>query len=483
MPINSAPKRDVTQLPVILSPESVAAPGIEYVKMQEHWTLGVDLWGGTKAMRKRNKRWLPQESGESDEAYHARLNKTFLYNGYKSTIQRLAGQTFFQPVVVENLPEELKYIEHDFNSEGQTITEVAHDLLVDMLRFGKCHGVVDYPTVSHNLTLAEERQLNIRPYFTKIDPRDLIAWRATRQGGADIVEQIRIQEFTIEPYDEYNEVETYRVRVFFPDRVDVWVLRYNKDEETYELEESYPYTLGEIPIVTAYGEKTGFMTAYPPLNDLAWLNLRHWQSTSDQNTILHVSRVPVFFAKGFEEGELANTTIGAYRGISTTSEQADIKYIEHSGTAIGAGRQDLRDLEQQMHEIGADLLTSRSVSRQTASARSIDRAESLSMLQTMLISLERMLEDSIEIAGKWIGVDASDVRVRISDETQLPTEPNPVDDLIKLYDGGHISKEKFNHELKRRGVLSDIVDNEGEFAEPQENTSEFEQTEEESQEE
>lgn len=35
MAINSVPRRDVTQLPVILSPESVAAPGIEYVKMQE----------------------------------------------------------------------------------------------------------------------------------------------------------------------------------------------------------------------------------------------------------------------------------------------------------------------------------------------------------------------------------------------------------------------------------------------------------------
>lgn len=457
MAINSTINRDLIQNPVILNPESVSAPSIEYAKMASKWKLHVALWGGTEEMRRGTTRWLPQEDAESNEAYNARLEKTFLYNGYKSTIQRLAGQVFFRPVVVENLPSELEYMEKDFDSEGRTITEVAHECLVDMLRFGKSHGIVDYPSESHDLTVEEERQLKIRPYFTRIDPRDLIAWRSRRVGGADILDQLRIQEYSVEPYNEYQEVETFRVRVFYPDRVDVFTLRYNADEETYKLEESFPFTLGEIPLVTAYGTKTGFLTAEPPLDDLAWLNLRHWQSTSEQNSILHASRVPLFFAKGFEEGELTNVTIGPYSGIVTSKSDADISYIEHTGRAIGAGETDLEKLKKEMHEIGADLLVSRSVSHQTASARSIDRAESLSMLQTMVISLERALENAFIMAGNWMGIDASNVNVSISDEFAVPgNEANPVEDLDNLYERGIITREEYRFELSRRGTLSDV---------------------------
>lgn len=474
MAVNSAigvNNRDTTQLPVVLAPDTIASPGIEYLRMSQKYELHSDLWGGTERMRYRKTRWLPQEEGESDKAYKARLNRTFLYNGYKSTIQRLAGQVFFRPVNVENVPSELEYLEHDFDSEGRSLTEVAHDLLVKMLRYGKAHGIVDYPSGTSDLTLAEERELKVRPYFTEIDPRDLIAWRSRRVGGADILEQIRIQEYVIEPFDENQEIETYRIRVFFPDEIRVYSLRMNDNAEAYTLEHEMTNTLGKIPLVTAYGAKTGFLTAEPPLDDLAWLNLRHWQSTSDQNTILHVTRVPIFFAAGFEEGEINNTTVGPYRGISTTNESATISYIEHEGSAIGAGRQDLKDLEDQMHEIGADLLVSRSVDRQTASARSIDRAESLSMLQTMVMSLERLIKDAYVLAGEWLNVDASDVRVSISEEFRVPVEANPTEDLINMYDKGLLDYERFVAELQRRGTLSESKNGLSEPKEQVENDS------------
>lgn len=458
--------RHAEREPIILNPESVSSPGREYVLMAQDWELGSDLWLGTKQMRKRSTKWLPQEEAESDQAYQARLNKTFLFNAYRSTIERLAGQVFFKPVVVENVPSELEYLERDFDSEGRSITEVAHEELINMLRFGKAHGIVDYPNSTSDLSVQDERRLNIRPYFTSIDPRDLIAWRNRRIGGNDFLDQVRIQEFSVEPYKDFGEIDVFRVRVFYPDRVEVWTV-FQGDRDDYQLEEELPFTLGEIPLVTAYANKTGFLTAEPPLNDLAWLNLRHWQSTSEQNTILHASRVPIFFARGFEEGEINNQTIGAYRGIATTNENADINYIEHSGEAIGAGERDLEKLEKQMHEIGADLLVSRSVDRQTATARGIDRAESLSKLQTMVISLQRMLENSYKLAGQWLGIDASEVQVKIGNEFDLPVEANSTEDLINLFDKGQISKEKLHFELRRRGTLSEIGPEEQTFVEDQ----------------
>lgn len=427
-----------------------ATPSSEYLMMAENWRLLDALWGGTKSMRAAGKVYLPQEEGESDKAYEARLRRSFLYPAFKNTIQRLAGQAFLKDVVVENVPKELEYLEHFFDSEGRSITEVAYDLMVDQLRFGKAHGIVDYPSVTHRLTLADERALKIRPYFTRIDPRDLIAWRSHKTGGADVLDQIRIQEILIEPYDEFSEIEVYRVRVFYPDHVDIY--RLSEDKEIVK-ETTVDFTLGEIPLVTAYGEKTGFLTAKSPLEDLAWLNLRHWQSSSEQNNVLHVSRVPIFFAKGFEEGALTSVTIGPQRGIVTTNESADIRYVEHSGAAIEAGENDLDRLESQMRRAGADLMFTQSVSRQTASARQTDRVESVSVIQTIIDSLERALENVYEIAGRWIGVDASNVSVRIADEFSLTDDPNPVDALLKL----GLSEEDMLAELKRRGLITEGV--------------------------
>jgi len=442
----------ITSKTVIPRAESLgpATPSIEYVKMSEDWRLPVALWGGTEAMRKAGSTFLPQEHGESDDAYKARVGRTFLYPALKNTIQRLAGQAFLKSVVVENVPPELEYLEHFFDSEGRSITEVAYDLMIDQFRFGKAHGLVDYPAATHNMTLADERALKIRPYFTRVDPRDLIGWRSRRVGGADILDQIRIQEISVEPYDEFGEVEVFRVRVFYPDRVEMYRL---SEERDLEFEQTVPFTLGEIPLVTAYAEKTGFLTSKCPLEDLAWLNLRHWQSSSDQNNILHVARVPIFFGRGFEEGELNSVTFGAHRGISTTNENADITYVEHSGKAIGSGEKDLDRLENQMHRAGADLMVSKSVSRQTASARQTDRAESMSVAQVVVVSLERMLENVYELAGKWIGVDASEVSVNISPEFGIYDDPNPVDSLLKL----GLSEEDLVSELKRRGLIGDQV--------------------------
>jgi hypothetical protein len=254
----------------------------------------------------------------------------------------------------------------------------------------------------------------------------------------------------VEPYDDFGEIEVFRVRVFYPDRVEMYRL---SEERDLEFEQTVPFTLGEIPLVTAYAEKTGFLTSKCPLEDLAWLNLRHWQSSSDQNNILHVARVPIFFGRGFEEGELNSVTFGAHRGISTTNGNADITYVEHSGKAIGSGEKDLDRLENQMHRAGADLMVSKSVSRQTASARQTDRAESMSVAQVVVVSLERMLENVYELAGKWIGVDASEVSIRIGEQFAM-NDPNPTDSLLKL----NLSDEDLKRELVRRGIITDQVE-------------------------
>ncbi|AHE73592.1 DUF4055 domain-containing protein [Enterobacter ludwigii] len=112
-------------------------------------------------------------------------------------------------------------------------------------------------------------------------------------------------------------------------------------------------SLKKIPFVPVYGNKTGFMLAPPPLAELAFMNVEHWQTKSDQQTILHVARVPILFGRQLGDAPI---TVGAASVISTDTPEGDLKYVEHTGKAIEEGRMDILDLEDKMRQIGAELL-------------------------------------------------------------------------------------------------------------------------------
>src|SRR6185295_4553940 len=99
-------------------------------------------------------------------------------------------------------------------------------------------------------------------------------------------------------------------------------------------------------LAPVYLNRTGFMTGEPPLEELADLNVAHWQSSSDQRNILTVARVPILFGTGIEGNE--KLEIGASSMIRTSDPNAKLTYVEHTGAAIGAGERDLERLEFQM---------------------------------------------------------------------------------------------------------------------------------------
>jgi hypothetical protein len=399
---------------------------------------------------------------ESDESYKNRLRRTFLYNAFKRTIKAYVGVAFLRNVTVNGLPTELEYLLTDCDGTGRSLTAFTANLCEDLLVSGKGHILVDNPNVTGPVTLADVREQRIRPYFNSIDPRNLIGWKVNDYSGLEKIQQIRFVERSIENLDEWQEREVQRIRVIEPGSWKVYVL----NESHYDIESEGFFDLDYVPIVNIYAKKEAPFVAYPPLEDLAWLNLRHWQSSSDQNNILHVVRVPLMFGRGFQEGELDGLEIGANRAVTTTNENADMKYVEHTGNAIQAGRSDLKDLEERMGQMGSDILIQRSVSRQTATARKLDQAESMSIFQVILRSLENALEQSIKMAGEWIGVDASKVQVIVGDDLSVPTQANPIDDLLKL----GLLPEAMVKELKRRGLVSDsISEKDFDFSEPEPN--------------
>lgn len=449
-----------------------------YKDMEEGWHIVRSLWGGTLTMREAGQTFLPAEHNESAKAYEIRLQRTFLFNAFRRTVKQLSGKPFAVPVKLsEDVSPEIEEWCENIDNNGRTLHAFCKDWFEDAMQVGLSHCLVDFPPElrdeagnARRLSLAEERELNRRPYWTMIRAEQLIGWRTIKVGGRQVLTQIRVRENALEPDGRWGEVEVERVRVIERDHWEVW--QKSIDGTTwFKTKAEGVNTLGEIGLVTLYCSKTGMLTGEPPLMDLAQLNLAHWRSSSDQEHILHVARVPILFGKnlaaraapdGAVQGQ-NQIEIGPNRMIQGP-ENSDLKYVEHSGGAIGSGRQALLDLEDRMTVMGLELQVRRpSV---TATQEIIDTAESESELHAMVAAMKLAVDNALTLSGQWVGIAPEQTgEVTFFTDFGISQRQNAeIDQLLKMRQAGEISRETFYGELMRRGFLESGFDPEAEMA-------------------
>ena len=446
-----------------------ASPSHAWSTMFEKWELPVHLNGGTLAMREAGHKYLPIEEGEENELYLNRLYRTVLYGAYSKTVKTLSSLPFNCPIQIAGLPEELEYLKTEADGDSETIEAFSERLLQDLFNFGIAHILVEHPTAAMDeegnpvpRTLLQEREENIRPYFSRVDPLKLISWSTKIVGSKTFLEEIRIFEDVIEPdpLNRWNQVHHRQVRVVHPDMIELFRTEESarSTEGQYNLVGTVPNDLGKIGLITIYANKIGYMQAAPMLEELAWLNLRHYQKLSDLDNIEHVANVPFALATGVPADELNNVTIAAHRMLKTSSEKANVKYVEHSGAAIEASQNSIEMLENRMTAMGAEMITPKVATRETATGKTLDSTKSISTLQNLVVDLEQGLAKAFQIAGEWLDIGIPAPKVNIGDKLSLTVDANLLTSLIDLARQNNMSFEDLAAEMKRRNMLSDSTE-------------------------
>lgn len=432
----------------------VATPSKAHQEMEAKLRLPRALMGGTRKMREKGELYLPREEAESVESYKRRLGRSKLFNGFRKTVRDMTGKVFAKPIVLgDDMPEVVKTWCENIDLAGRNLQSFAWDVFWDGMVAGVSYILVDMPQAIENATLADERRLGMRPYFVHVTAENLIGWKSETIGGVETLTQVRIKECVTVADGEWHEKEVEQIRVLEPGRWQIW--RQMGDKNEWALFEEGKTSLKKIPLAPFYARRTGFMTADPPLEDLADINLQHWQSESDQRNILHVARVPILFGKGFPDDAPA-LQIGA--GVMTRASvvEADLKWVEHSGDSINSGREDLKDLELQMQQMGMELLIPKP-GEQTATGKAIDAAAMHAPLQAMAASLQDALELAFAFAGEYAGLGpdgAGSVTVN-TDFGIAYRDAGDLTALIQMRNAGDITRERLLMEMQRRGVLAD----------------------------
>ncbi len=431
--------------------------------MAQAWSLVADLMGGTHAMRVAGKKHLPQWPAEEQQAYATRLATATLFPAYSRTVSVLTGKPFSKPINIgEDVPARIKEWLDNIDLEGRNLHAFAADLCNNALAYGLCGILVDCPPAENVRTVADEKNAGLRPYFIHVRHDAILGWRSQKIGGSIRLTQLRIMETAEEDVGDFGSKQVPQVRVLEPGK---WTT-YRKVTSAGGVESWVEFQSGVtsidvIPFVPVYGFRKDFMIGSPPMIELAHMNVEHWQSKSDQQTILHVARVPILFAKDI--GSDTPLTVGAGSLITASGEHADMKYVEHSGKAIDAGRASILDLEDRMRQVGAELLVIKpgnTTEVQTVS----DNEQGMCDLQRIMQTLEDALDQALDLMAKFVK-EPKGGRVTIYNDFGAATLAEASAKLLfEMKADGSLSHLTLLNELKRRGVLSPDIDSKAEVA-------------------
>lgn len=436
-----------------------------YDLMAPRWEVIDTLLGGTEAMRAAGTTYLPQHPEESDKRYQERLESNVLLNMTEITLDQLTGKPFSEPMKLsDDVPQRIQDdILPDVDLQGNNLDVFCNRWFKDGFAKAYSHVLVEFPRVERQdgqtRTLADDRTERLRPYWVHVPPENLIYAYAETINGVETLLHVRIQEVVTE-MGEWTEKYITQIKVLEPG----WVRLYRKAESKAKKDEWVLYDewqtgLSYIPLVTFYADRKDFMVGKPPLLDLAHMNVAHWQSSSDQRSVLTVARFPMLAASGLDPEDSTNkVTVGPYQLLVTPDPQGKFYYVEHTGAAIDAGQKDLEALEEKMGSYGSQFLRKKP-GNETATARALDSAEAMSDLQAMAVTFEDAVAVALGMTADWMKITDAAGTVEVNKEFSVEElDAKGLDALDKARQRKDISRHRYLLELVRRGVLDEEFD-------------------------
>src|SRR6266550_1016489 len=382
-----------------------------YAHMAPKWAMIEHLLGGTAAMREAGADYLPQHSAESEHDYLTRLSQTTLYNMTDLTLNSLCGRVFREAMKLNpDVPQQLQDLWEDVDSQGTDGSSFSQQWFREALAKGFAHVFIDMPSLDPATrparTLADDTREGRRPYWSLVKPENAIFMYWETVNGKQVLTQARLVE-RVCWLDGFVEMSKTVIRVLAPGAWETWE---NVNENTRNQKPDWQQTglgtfdLPIIPLLTFYTHKKGPMLSKPPLEDLAFMNIRHWQSTSDQTNVLTVARFPMLAASGTQIEKGKNSLpIGPRQLLSMRDPNGRFYYVEHTGRSIAAGQADIEQLEDRMAAYGAEFLR-RQVAGRTAFERAQDTNEAISPLKDMALRFQEAVGTALDLTAAWLNI-------------------------------------------------------------------------------
>ena len=437
--------------------------------MMKGWEIMKAVTEGTDYLRQNSEAFLPLEPREDFDAYLARVNRAVFSPFTQRLIRAATGLVLRKPITLTGDPYWTEMFKMDVDGCKSDLDEYARRILMCSLTYGQSHILVDYPAPSGARSLAEERAQDRRPYWIEVDPTNLYGWRLDRETNYGNLVQARIAEKAVLPSGQFGEKVFDQIRVIEPGRYRVFRKK-EQIEEMYDVSdnssvgefevattqkdyaqvESGSFSLGEIPLVTIYSGKTDNLVSKPPLLDIAYLNIAHFQRQADLIHSLHVASQPMLVMEGYDD-QTKDLAISVNYAMATQPGNK-VYYVEPASSAFDAQSAEIKELQMQMATLGISTLSQQKFVAESADARRLDRVDTNSMLAMVSMELEQKLQKAFNLSAQYVGIEPPEVKIsRDFDIERLIGQD--ITALTSLFDQQVIDREEFRDILVQGEVL------------------------------
>ena len=419
-----------------------------WVNQEPHWGLIEHLLGGTYKIRKGHRKFLPQEPRELDESYDNRLQRSVLAPYYVRLERMLAGMLTRKPVRLDDVSDQIREQLFDVDLQGNDLQTWLYNTSRLCIRYGHVGVLVDAPKSGDNG----------RPYWIQYSPRDILGWRTEMADGQQKLTQLRLSEKIVVPDGLYGEKQVEQVRVLTPGAFEI----FQKDQKgDFRVVDEGTTSLSEIPFSVAYSNRIGVLESFPPLADIAELNLQHYQVQSDLGNQLHISAVPMLALFGFPA---AAEEISAGPGEALSlPEGAAASYIEPAGNSYDAQFRRLDQIVSQINDLGLAAVMGAKLSAETAESKRIDRSQGDSTMMVVAQQMQDLIDNCLRFHADYLQESQAGSSLVNRDFMGARLEPQEIQALLQLYTAGTVTQETLLLQLEAGEVLGDDFDVEAEL--------------------
>ncbi len=456
-------------------------PSGDHSAMASYWAMTSTILGGTAAMRKAGKDYLPKFIAESEDSYETRRKQAKFTNIFRDILENLAQKPFASEVKIDDgADSRLVDFCNDVDGEGNRLHTFAGETLFNGIANAVDWIFVDYTrAAAEGATIAQERAEGVRPYWCHYPAASVLAAHSAKVDGMEQFVHVRLAE-TVTVVEGFGEVTKSRVR--FLDREDLGDGRYGpakwtlwekkKSDETkaeeWELIDEGVISIGVIPIVPFIaGRRIGKSWQFhPPMRDAANLQIEHYQQENGLKNAKNLTAFPMLAGNGVSpamgpDGKPLPLRVGP----STVLYASDGSwaFVEPNASSLTFLAKDIDATARELRELGRQPLTAQS-GNLTVVTTAFAAQKGNSAVQAWALNLKDSLENALKLTALWLKVDAKEATVAISTDFDIGIgDDDTFESVIKMYEDEVISREVLLHEAKRRGIVDKDFDPEADL--------------------
>lgn len=495
-----------TGLPAVATQGKVnGVPNVQYTRIELRNVVHLydkirDCISGSHAVKTRGDVYLPRPNATDDSdanlaRYDAYLKRAVFYNVTRRTVLALVGQIFLRAPQVD-IPTSLDPLKLDANGENVTLEQIASTTAQYVLAYGRAGLLVDFPTLSANVTMADLDKGDLRPTINVYPGREIINWRKALRGARSVYTLIVVREEYTDTDDGFEartspqykvlrlvpvDQATQQIRNSFPAdwedmfgdaliaatssktdiyKIEVW--RGSSEHTGFNLAQEYfpkdnaGNFLNEIPWMFVGAEKNDDSVDHPPMADMAELNISHYLNSADYEESVFVIGQPTPYVSGVTEEWNQNVLKGTLqlgsRGLIALPNGGTAGLLQAEPNTLASEAMEKK--ERQMVALGAKLVEQRQVQR-TATEAQMEGTSDTSILANIAKNVSTAMEWSVKKACVFTGDNQTAVSFILNTEFDLTRmDPQERAQLLEEYVTGGIAFTEYRANLRRGGVAT-----------------------------